>query len=134
MRVQVCRERRIPVIADEVFTGLWRLGRISAMSMLDRKPDIACYAKLLTGGTVPMSVTLASEAVFDAFDGDTKASALLHGHSYTAHPIGCQVCIFRWFCSAQLHHTFQFSNDNPCSLNGEWQGARRCIAMRASAV
>lgn len=89
---QVCKERRIPVIADEVFTGLWRLGQVSAMSMLGREPDIACFAKLLTGGTVPMSVTLASEDVFNAFDGDSKAEALLHGHSYTAHPIGCQVC------------------------------------------
>lgn len=38
---------------------------------------------------LPLAVTLASEAVFDAFQGPTKLDALLHGHSYTAHPIGC---------------------------------------------
>ena len=89
----MCKARAIPVIADEVFTGLWRLGHPSAMSLLHSQPDIACYAKLLTGGTVPLSATLASAAVFEAFRGDTAAQALLHGHSYTAHPIGCQV---RW--------------------------------------
>ena len=40
---------RIPVIFDEVFTGLWRLGRPSAAEFLGVHPDIACYAKLLTG-------------------------------------------------------------------------------------
>ena len=89
--MQVCQELGIPVIADEVFAGLWRLGTQSAMAALQLKPDVACFAKLLTGGTVPMSVTLASSEVFAAFEGDTKAQALLHGHSYTAHPIGCQV-------------------------------------------
>jgi dethiobiotin synthetase/adenosylmethionine--8-amino-7-oxononanoate aminotransferase len=52
-------------------------------------PDIACYAKLLTGGLIPLSVTLASEEVFNTYMGDEKGQALLHGHSYTAHPIGC---------------------------------------------
>ncbi|KAF5359628.1 hypothetical protein D9756_003299 [Leucocoprinus leucothites] len=41
--------------------------------------------------TCPLSVTLASEPIFEAFLGDSKASALLHGHSYTAHAIGCEV-------------------------------------------
>jgi bifunctional dethiobiotin synthetase / adenosylmethionine---8-amino-7-oxononanoate aminotransferase len=61
------------------------------MEMLGLTPDVACFAKLLTAGMVPMSVTLATAEVFEAFAGDTKAQALLHGHSYTAHPIGCQV-------------------------------------------
>lgn len=93
--VQVCRSRGMPVIADEVFTGLWRLGFPTAMSALNMSPDIACYAKLLTAGTVPMSVTVASQEVFRAFEGDKIAQALLHGHSYSAHPIGCQVRCLR---------------------------------------
>jgi dethiobiotin synthetase/adenosylmethionine--8-amino-7-oxononanoate aminotransferase len=59
------------------------------LSLFSLDPDIACYAKLLTGGIVPMSVTLASEEVFNTYLGDEKSQALLHGHSYTAHPIGC---------------------------------------------
>lgn len=92
---QVCRERRIPIIVDEVFTGIWRLGVESATSTyLGIKPDIGCYAKLLTGGVVPMALTLASEEVFHAFRGDSKAKALLHGHSYTAHAVGCSAGLY----------------------------------------
>ena len=47
--VEAARARHIPVIFDEVFTGLWRLGSPSAASLLGLQPDIACYAKLLTG-------------------------------------------------------------------------------------
>ena len=65
-------QRDIPVIVDEIFTGLWRLGYISGAKMLGIEPDIACYGKLLTGGLVPLGVTLASEDVFDAFEGDSK--------------------------------------------------------------
>jgi dethiobiotin synthetase/adenosylmethionine--8-amino-7-oxononanoate aminotransferase len=91
----VCKEKRIPLVVDEVFTGMWRLGAPSAaVHLLNIKPDIGCYAKLLTGGMVPMSLTLASEDVFQAFQGDSKAEALLHGHSYTAHPIGCAAGVY----------------------------------------
>lgn len=81
----------LPVVFDEVFTGLYRLGRFSAASFLDVHPDITCHAKLLTGGLLPLSATIASDSIFNAFWGDEKADALLHGHSYTAHPIGCHV-------------------------------------------
>jgi dethiobiotin synthetase/adenosylmethionine--8-amino-7-oxononanoate aminotransferase len=105
--VDICRARGIPVIVDEVFTGLWRLGVPSAAEqLLGIKPDIGCYAKLLTGGMVPMSLTLSNEEIFKAFEGDSKSLALLHGHSYTAHPIGC---------AAALHalRVFSTSESNP---------------------
>lgn len=79
------------VIYDEVFTGFYRLGLESAIPLLGANPDISVYAKILTGGTLPLAVTLASDRVFQAFHSQSKADALLHGHSYTAHPIGCQV-------------------------------------------
>ncbi|GMH42966.1 hypothetical protein BSKO_10888 [Bryopsis sp. KO-2023] len=85
----ICQARGIPVILDEVFTGFWRLGAMSGAELLGVHPDIACVAKLLTGGYVPMSVTLTGKAAFKAFWGQHKRNALLHGHSYTAHPIGC---------------------------------------------
>ncbi|EUC45317.1 hypothetical protein COCMIDRAFT_95822 [Bipolaris oryzae ATCC 44560] len=81
----------LPVMFDEVFTGLHRLGRFSSASFLQTHPDISVNAKLLTGGLLPLSVTLASQSIFDAFWGDEKAEALLHGHSYTAHAVGCHV-------------------------------------------
>jgi dethiobiotin synthetase/adenosylmethionine--8-amino-7-oxononanoate aminotransferase len=47
--VEACRARGIPIIFDEIFAGLWRLGTASAWERLGVMPDIACYAKLLTG-------------------------------------------------------------------------------------
>ncbi|TDH72539.1 hypothetical protein CCR75_000795 [Bremia lactucae] len=93
MLVQECRTRRIPVIYDEIFSGWWRLGVESARDLLGVNPDIACYAKLLTGGVVPMAVTLASEEIFNTFYADSKGEALLHGHSFTAYPIGCAAAV-----------------------------------------
>lgn len=83
----------LPVVFDEVFTGLYRLGRFSAASFLGVDPDISVHAKLLTGGLVPLAATLASESIFESFKAADKSHALLHGHSYTAHPVGCQVAI-----------------------------------------
>jgi dethiobiotin synthetase/adenosylmethionine--8-amino-7-oxononanoate aminotransferase len=81
----------MPVIFDEVFTGLYRLGRFDAAGFLGTDPDIVVNAKLLTGGLLPLCTTTASEAIFEAFLGADKSDALLHGHSYTAHAIGCSV-------------------------------------------
>jgi bifunctional dethiobiotin synthetase / adenosylmethionine---8-amino-7-oxononanoate aminotransferase len=92
----------LPVIADEVFTGLYRLGRASSSSFLSRSlsaqsvdvdiaPDISVHAKLLTGGLLPLAITTASESIFSTFLSAKKQDALLHGHSYTAHAVGCSV-------------------------------------------
>jgi bifunctional dethiobiotin synthetase / adenosylmethionine---8-amino-7-oxononanoate aminotransferase len=95
----------LPVIADEVFTGLYRLGRASSSSFLSPTspdsstpslpasiaPDITVHAKLLTAGLLPLAVTSASTSIFNTFLSPSKPDALLHGHSYTAHPIGCSV-------------------------------------------
>ncbi|PGH17409.1 dethiobiotin synthase [Polytolypa hystricis UAMH7299] len=83
----------LPVIFDEVFTGLYRLGRRTSASFLDVHPDISVHAKLLTGGLLPLSTTLASEDIFNTFLSPQKTDALLHGHSYTAHAVGCQVAL-----------------------------------------
>ncbi|KAL4898668.1 pyridoxal phosphate-dependent transferase [Aspergillus ambiguus] len=83
----------LPVVFDEVFTGLYRLGRRSSASFLDVDSDIVVNAKLLTGGLVPLCTTMASNEIFDAFSSPEKSDALLHGHSYTAHAVGCQVAV-----------------------------------------
>lgn len=89
MLVRECRRRGIPTIFDEVLSGCWRFGVESAVDLLGCSPDIACYSKLLSGGLVPLAATLATQAVFEAFRGISKLDALLHGHSYTAHAVGC---------------------------------------------
>jgi len=83
----------LPIIFDEVFTGLYRLGRFNCNTFLQTQPDIVVNAKLLTGGLVPLCTTTASQSIFNAFLSDEKAEALLHGHSYTAHAVGCNVAV-----------------------------------------
>ncbi|KAG8167173.1 hypothetical protein KVR01_002862 [Diaporthe batatas] len=83
----------LPVVFDEVFTGLYRLGCPSSAKLLGVHPDITVHAKLLTGGLIPLAATVASESIFRCFESDDKSDALLHGHSYTAHAVGCQVAI-----------------------------------------
>jgi dethiobiotin synthetase/adenosylmethionine--8-amino-7-oxononanoate aminotransferase len=87
--MDIAKAKRVPIVFDEVASGLYRIGVCSCREILKSDPDIASYAKLLTGGLLPMSVTLASEDVFETFLGDKKGQALLHGHSYTSHPVGC---------------------------------------------
>lgn len=84
-------ETPLPIVYDEVFVGLYRLGIQTSSQILGVKPDIACYAKILTGGLLPMAVTLANNEIFSGYLGDNKQDALLHGHSYTAQPVGCAV-------------------------------------------
>jgi dethiobiotin synthetase/adenosylmethionine--8-amino-7-oxononanoate aminotransferase len=93
MLIDKCRFEKIPVIFDEVFTGFGRLGCPTGSAYLNRMPDIACYSKALTGGVLPLGVTLARESVFNAFLGPSKAHALLHGHSYTAYPAACAAAL-----------------------------------------
>ncbi|KAF5367111.1 hypothetical protein D9758_004032 [Tetrapyrgos nigripes] len=81
----------LPVIFDEVFVGLHRIGMESTPPLLGVNPDISVNAKILTGGLVPLAVTLASNSIFEVFLSENKADALLHGHSYTAHAVGCEV-------------------------------------------
>ncbi|XP_056176987.1 bifunctional dethiobiotin synthetase/7,8-diamino-pelargonic acid aminotransferase, mitochondrial isoform X2 [Syzygium oleosum] len=104
--VNECQRQKIPVIFDEVFTGFWRLGTESAAELLGCVPDIACFAKLMTGGMIPLAVTLATNAVFTAFLGESKLKALLHGHSYSAHAVGCTAATksIKWFKDPQMNH------------------------------
>jgi len=83
----------LPVIFDEVFTGIYRLGHFNTSNLLGVSPDIIVNAKLLTGGLVPLCTTTASQEIFEAFLSNQKTDALLHGHSYTAHVVGCNVAV-----------------------------------------
>ena len=84
------RWRGLPLIYDQVFTGLGRLGSFPSL-VLDANPDIAVYAKLLSGGLVPLSATLTTADIFEAFLDERTSRALLHGHTYAAYPVGCAV-------------------------------------------
>ncbi len=88
---QLCQEHGIPMIADEVMTGFGRTGSLFACEQAGISPDIMCLSKGLTGGTMPLSVTLTTNAMFETFRSDDRSQMFFHGHSFTANPIGCAV-------------------------------------------
>jgi adenosylmethionine-8-amino-7-oxononanoate transaminase len=82
------------LIVDEIATGFGRTGAMFAFTELGLQPDIMCLGKGLTGGTLPLSATLAREYVYEAFLGDFKSGRhLFHGHSYAANPICCAAAL-----------------------------------------
>ncbi|MEZ4743903.1 MAG: adenosylmethionine--8-amino-7-oxononanoate transaminase [Bdellovibrionota bacterium] len=83
----------LPLIFDEVFTGLGRVGASFAFKRASLKPDIVCIAKGLTGGNLPLALTLTHDGIFEHFLDESKTKALLHGHSYTANPISCSAAL-----------------------------------------
>lgn len=87
------RRRGIPLIADEVFTGFGRTGRLFACEHGPIEPDLLCLSKGLTGGYLPLSVTLASEEVYAAFLSEDRSRTFFHGHSYTGNALACAVAL-----------------------------------------
>jgi adenosylmethionine-8-amino-7-oxononanoate aminotransferase len=77
------------LLADEVFTGFGRTGKLFASEYLRNAPDIIAVSKGITGGALPLGVTGVSKKVVDAFLSDKSDKTFFHGHSYTANPIAC---------------------------------------------
>jgi len=77
-------------IADEVMTGFGRTGKMFAVEHENVIPDLMVLGKGLSGGYLPLAMTLTTEKIFAEFDGSvTQGRALAYGHSYTANPLGC---------------------------------------------
>ena len=83
------REAQSLLIFDEVMTGFSRTGEFFACVKAGVTPDLICLSKGLTGGFLPLSMTVAREGIFQEFLGQDLSRAFLHGHSYTANPLGC---------------------------------------------
>ncbi|NNM53449.1 MAG: adenosylmethionine--8-amino-7-oxononanoate transaminase [Spirochaetales bacterium] len=84
---RLCRELGILVIYDEVATGFGRTGTFFALDQAGTVPDFLCLAKGLSGGVLPLALTITTAEVELAFEGPGKT--FLHGHSFTANPIAC---------------------------------------------
>ena len=85
----VCTREGVLFIADEVMTGWGRTGTLFACDQAGIAPDIMCLSKGLTGGAIPLAVTLATKEIFDAHLSDDRARMFFHSSSYTANPIAC---------------------------------------------
>ena len=90
---RICAEHDVLFIADEVMTGWGRTGTLFACEQADIAPDIACYSKGLTGGSVPLAVTLCRADIFDAHYSEDRSRTFFHSSSYTANPIACAAAL-----------------------------------------
>ena len=89
----ICAAHGVLFIADEVMTGWGRTGTLLACEQAGVVPDLLCLAKGLTGGAMPLAVTLASEAIYDAHYSPDRSKTFFHSSSYTANPIACAAAL-----------------------------------------
>lgn len=90
---RLCHESGALLIADEVFSGSGRTGSFLAFERAGVWPDLAALSKGLTGGFLPLAVTLATDAVYEGFLSMDPLHTLYHGHSMTGSPAGCAAAL-----------------------------------------
>ena len=86
---RICAAHGTLFIADEVMTGWGRTGSLLACEQAGIEPDILCLSKGLTGGAIPLAVTMASEPIYGAHLSTDRSRMFFHSSSYTANPIAC---------------------------------------------
>jgi adenosylmethionine-8-amino-7-oxononanoate aminotransferase len=90
---QICDRYQVHLIADEIMTGCGRTGTFFAHEQADITPDFLCLSKGLTGGYLPLSVLLTSDAIYEAFYDDALTRGFLHSHSYTGNALACRAAL-----------------------------------------
>ena len=90
---ELCDQYEVHLIADEIAVGFGRTGKMFAHQHAKIKPDFVCLSKGLTGGYLPMSVTLTSDKIYNAFYDDDIKKGFLHSHSYTGNPLACSAAL-----------------------------------------
>ena len=91
---EACDRYQVHLIADEIAVGFGRTGSLFACEQAVISPDFLCLSKGLTGGYLPLSAVMTTDAVYQAFYADyQKLSAFLHSHSYTGNALGCRAAL-----------------------------------------
>ena len=90
---EICSTHGVLFIADEVMTGWGRTGTMFACEQAGITPDIACYSKGLTGGSLPLAVTLCRHEIFQAHYAADRRRTFFHSSSFTANPIACAAAL-----------------------------------------
>lgn len=110
--IAIAKKHGVICIADEVMTGFGRTGKPLATDHVSNKPDLICVSKGITGGTMPLGITACNSKIEEAFQSESYAKALLHGHSYTGNPLACAVAnkSFEIFTSEECQSNIQRVN------------------------
>jgi len=90
---RICATHGVLFVADEVMTGFGRTGTLFACEQAAIVPDIACYAKGITGGSLPLAVTMCSAEIFQAHYSTDRSRTFFHSSSFTANPIACAAAL-----------------------------------------
>jgi adenosylmethionine-8-amino-7-oxononanoate aminotransferase len=91
---ELCTRYQILFIADEVAVGFGRTGKMFACEHENVRPDLMAIAKGITGGTLPLAATLATDTIYDAFLGEVQdLKTFYHGHTYTGNPVACAAAL-----------------------------------------
>lgn len=90
---KLSKEYDVFFILDEVMTGWGRTGTRFAFEQTNIIPDIICLSKGLTGGSLPLAATVATEEIYESFYSKDKSKMFFHSSSYTANPIACAAAV-----------------------------------------
>ena len=90
----VLKKYDVLMIADEVICGFGRTGNMFGSETFGIKPDIMTMAKALSSAYLPISATIVSEALYQAFLTESdKIGTFAHGYTYSGHPVPCAVAL-----------------------------------------
>src|SRR5215831_3592828 len=90
---ELCTRYDVLLIADEIMTGFGRTGTMFACDSAGIAPDLICLSKGITGGYLPLSCVLSTDAIYAAFYADATERGFLHSHSYTGNPLACAAAL-----------------------------------------
>ena len=90
---ELCDRYQVHLVLDEIAVGFGRTGTLFSHQQAGIRPDFICLSKGLTGGTLPLSAVLTTDAVFKAFYDDRVAKGFLHSHSFTGNPLACRAAL-----------------------------------------
>ena len=130
--LKLAKKYDVLFIFDEVMTGWGRTGKMFAMNHCDDTPDIVCLSKGITGGTLPLGLTVTKKHIFEAFLHDEKIKALLHGHSYTGNPLACAAACASLdvFETQESRHNIQRICDRHTDFRERISGKYRLRSLR----